>query len=69
MKGLFYGYCENSKAFRIYRSDQRKIEFSKDVTFDEDVAHGKARELPPPPPVEKKDDDTDLLEGPSMPEL
>jgi len=47
---------------------QRKIEFSRDVTFDEDISHGKARDLPSPPPIEKKDDDMDLLEGPFVQE-
>jgi len=37
-KGMFVGYCENSKAFRIYIPGQRKVEISRDVTFDEDVA-------------------------------
>jgi len=53
-KGTFVGYSENSTAFRIYIPSQRKVEFSMDVTFDEDVALGKARDLPLPPPPEKK---------------
>lgn len=65
-KGMFVGYCDNSKAFKIYVSGQRNIEFNRDVTFDEDVALGKERDIPPPP-VEKKDDDMDLLECPYVP--
>ena len=61
-KGTFVRYCENSKAFRIYIPSQRKVEISRDVTFDEDVALGKARDIPSPPLVEKKDDDMDPLE-------
>lgn len=68
-KGTFVGYCDNSKVFRIYVPGQRKIEFSRDATFDEDASLGKARDLPLLPLVEKKDDDMDLLEGPSMPEF
>lgn len=67
-KGTFVGYCENSKAFRIYIPGQRKVEISRDVTFDEDVALGKARDLPPPPPPEKNDD-MDILDDPSIPEF
>jgi hypothetical protein len=34
-KGIFVGYCEVSKAFRIYIPSQHHIEISRDVTFDE----------------------------------
>eukprot|EP00253_Pinus_taeda_P023968 PITA_23968 len=67
-KGTFVGYCESSKAFRIYLSSQKKIEFSRDVTFDEDVSLGKVGDYLLPAPVEKKDDERDLREGPSVPE-
>jgi len=66
-KFMFVGYYENSKAFRIYMASQKNFNFRRDVTFDEDVALGKARDIPPPP-VEKKDDSMDLLEFPSIPE-
>jgi len=49
-KGTFIGYCENSKAFRIYILGQRKVEICRDVTFDKYVALGKARDIPLPPP-------------------
>jgi hypothetical protein len=42
-KGIFVGYCEVSKAFRIYILGHRHIEISKDVTFDEDAALKKSR--------------------------
>jgi hypothetical protein len=32
------GYCEVSKAFRIYIPSHRHIEISRDVTFDEEAA-------------------------------
>jgi hypothetical protein len=37
------GYCEVSKAFRIYIPGHRHIEISRDVTFDEDAALKKSR--------------------------
>ena len=33
-KGIFVGYCEVSKAFKIYISRFHHIEISRDVTFD-----------------------------------
>jgi hypothetical protein len=36
-KGIFVGYCEVSKAFRIYIPGHRHIEINMDVTFDEDA--------------------------------
>jgi hypothetical protein len=42
-KGIFVGYCEVSKAFRIYILGQHHIEISKDVTFDEDAVLKKSK--------------------------
>ena len=42
-KGIFVGYCEVSKAFRIYIPGHRHIEISRDVTFDEEAALKKSR--------------------------
>ena len=42
-KGIFVGYCEVSKAFRIYISGFHHIEISRDVTFDEEIAPDKSR--------------------------
>jgi hypothetical protein len=39
------GYSENSKAYRIYVPGQRQIEVSKDVTFHEEAAFKKSKEL------------------------
>jgi hypothetical protein len=44
-KWVFVGYCENSKAYRIYVLGQRKLEVRRDVTFHEEVAFKKSREL------------------------
>ena len=41
--GSFVGYCENSKALGIYILGQRKVEISRNVTFDEDATLGKAK--------------------------
>ena len=42
-KGLFVGYSEQSKAYRIYIPRYHKIEISRDVTFDEDSTFRKSR--------------------------
>jgi hypothetical protein len=42
-KGIFVGYCEVSKAFRIYIPSYHHIEISRDVKFDEDAALKKSR--------------------------
>ena len=36
-KGIFLGYCEVSKAFRIYIPGFHHIEISRDVTFYEEI--------------------------------
>ena len=38
-KGVFVSYSESAKAYRNYIPRQRKIELSRDVTFEEDVAY------------------------------
>ena len=35
-KGIFVGYFESSKAYRIYFLGYKNIDISRDVTFDED---------------------------------
>jgi hypothetical protein len=42
-KGIFVGYCEVSKAFRIYIPSHCHIEISRDMTFDEEAALKKSR--------------------------
>jgi hypothetical protein len=42
-KAIFVGYCEVSKAFRIYIPGYHHIEISRDVTFDEDATLKKSR--------------------------
>jgi len=44
-KGIFVGYSESSKAYRIYVPGQRQIEVSRDVTFHEEVVFKRSREL------------------------
>jgi hypothetical protein len=43
-KGIFVGYSDSSKAYRIYILEQHKIEVSKDVTFNERMAFRKSIE-------------------------
>jgi hypothetical protein len=42
-KGIFVGYCEVSKAFKIYILGHCHIDISKDVTFDEEETIKKLR--------------------------
>ena len=40
------GYSEILKAYRIYFPGYKKIDISRDVTFDEDTAYNKSRKRP-----------------------
>ena len=53
-KGIFVGYSESSKAYRIYFRGYKKIDISRDVTFDEDIAYNKSRKRPAEEPEEEK---------------
>ena len=44
-KGVFVGYNDNSKDYKIYVPGQRKIEVRRDVTFHEEASFKKSREL------------------------
>jgi hypothetical protein len=41
-KGLFIGYSETSKAYRVWIPAQRKIVVSRDVKFEEGLAYRKS---------------------------
>ena len=45
-KGIFVGYSESSKAYRIYFLGFKKIDISRDVTFDEDSTYNKSIKRP-----------------------
>ena len=45
-KGIFVGYSESLKAYRIYFPGFKKIDISKYVTFDKDSAYIKSRKKP-----------------------
>ena len=51
-KGIFVGYSESSKAYIIYFPGYKKIDISRDVTFDEDIAYNKSRKRPAKEPEE-----------------
>jgi hypothetical protein len=42
-KGIFLGYCEVSKVFRIYIPGQHHIEITRNVNFDEDAMLKKSK--------------------------
>ena len=44
-KGIFVGYSESSKSYRIYFLGFKKINISRDVTFDKDSKTGRKRDL------------------------
>jgi hypothetical protein len=46
-KGIFVGYNETSKSYRIFIQMQRKTIVSRDVKFEENLASSKSHELPP----------------------
>jgi hypothetical protein len=43
-KGIFVGYSESSKDYRIYIQEQHNIEVNRDVTFNEKMAFKKSIE-------------------------
>jgi hypothetical protein len=43
-KGIFVGYSESSKAYRIYVPSQQKVETSRDVTFNENTTFNRSRQ-------------------------
>ena len=45
-KGMFVGYNETSKAYRVYVFGQIEVEICYDVTFDEDASLRKLITLP-----------------------
>ena len=51
-KGIFVGYSESSKAYRIYFLGSKKIDISRDITVDEDSAYNKSRKRPTEEPEE-----------------
>ena len=51
-KGIFVGYSESSKAYRIYFPGFNKIDINRDVTFDEEPTYNKSQERPVEDPEE-----------------
>ena len=45
-KGVFVGYSESSKAYRIYFLGFKNIDISRDVTFDKDSTYNKSIKRP-----------------------
>jgi hypothetical protein len=70
-KGVFVGYSENSKSYRIYVPGHMQIEVRRDVTFHEEVAFNKSRDLQqdseavhPTSPSSKNEESDDQREEP-----
>ena len=57
-RGIFVGYSESSKAYRIYVPRQQKIEISRDITFDERIAFKKSIKEPIESNEEEEHEDT-----------
>ena len=53
-KGIFVGYSKISKAYKIYFPGYKKIDISKDVTFDEDTTYNKSIKRPAEEPEESE---------------
>ena len=51
-KGIFVGYSKSLKAYRINFLGFKKIDISRDVTFDEDSAYNKSKKRPTEEPEE-----------------
>ena len=75
-KGMFVGYSETSKAYRVYVPGQREVEICHNVTFDEDTSPRKVVNLPrseedhearPGNQEEQKDETMPDVEGPTNP--
>ena len=63
-KGVFVGYNESSKAYRIYVLGQRQIEVSRDVTFHEEATLKISKEIPYD--IDTKDRDTPMSKVPQV---
>ena len=44
-KGIFIGYGDTLKAYIVYIPRFKKMETSRDVTFDEDVSFTRSRQI------------------------
>jgi hypothetical protein len=44
-KGIFVGYSDTSKAYRIYILGHQKVEISQYVTFDENATFSKSKQI------------------------
>jgi len=44
-KGIFFGYVGTLKAYRIYIPGHRKVEISRDVTFNENANFSKSKQI------------------------
>ena len=66
-KGIFVGYSETSKAYRIYVPGQRHIEVNRDVTFHEEAAFCQFKELQFDTDMEEHENPTTEVTVPDSP--
>ena len=58
MKGIFVGYSNSSKAYRIYIKEQCRIEVSRDVIFNENQAYKESKDIP----IDHNDEEVPIFE-------
>jgi hypothetical protein len=61
-KGIFVGYSETSKAYKIYVPGQRYIEVSRDVTFHEEAAFKHSKESQQDTEMEEPEEPLDQVD-------
>jgi hypothetical protein len=61
-KGIFVGYSETSKAYKIYISGQKYIEVSRDVTFHEEAAFKQSKESQQDTEMEEPEEPLDQVD-------
>jgi hypothetical protein len=62
-KGIFVGYNETSKAYKIYVPSQRYIKVSRDITFHEEVAFNQSKESQQDTEMEEPEEPLDQVDN------
>jgi hypothetical protein len=59
-RGLFMGYNDDSKAYKVFLPDQRRTVVSLDVKFEEDLTSRHSQDLPTDPEGSQEDPKIEL---------